>query len=185
MFKIFLNIIFLLTAGISFFVWISPEWNDISVLRENIKSYGDTLKKIESIQELRDKILKDYNSVEEGDRERLMKTLPKFLDEGAIMLIVDDLIKKNNLSLKSISFVEKRTSNSSFLIGTKNETYETENFTVEFGGSYEDFKKFLVNLEENLLPFDIKEISFSSDLGNKAKENRYFFKVVVETYWQN
>lgn len=170
----------------SFFVWVKPERDDISVLQKDIKSFEDTLSKFESIQKLRDKLLKDYNSVEEGYRERLMKILPKSLDKGAVMLMVDDLIKKNNLSLRSISFSEKGKSNSALLIGAKNEIYETGNFAVEFGGSYEDFKKFLVNLEENLLLFELKEIALSPEnFSAKAKESKYLFKVVVETYWQN
>ncbi len=184
MFRIFTSIIFILIAGMSFFTWIMPEWNDISVLRESVKSYEDILDKFQSIQELRDKVLKDYNSVGEEDKAMLMKTLPRSLDEGAVMLIADDLLKKNNLFLKSISFGEKGRAQSS--IGAKNETYKTESFVIEFSGSYEDFKSFLLNLEGSLLSFDVKEISFSSEAQNvKVKENKYLFKVVVETYWQS
>lgn len=186
MFKIFINIFFILVAGASVYLWSLPMWDDISVLKESAKSYEDTLDKFQSIQELRDKLLKDYNMVEDSNRERLMKMLPKSLNDGTLLLIVGDLLVKNRLSLKTISFTEKGgQSNSQLLIGAKTVLYETKSLALEFNGTYEDFKNFLVDMENDLLIFDIKEISFNSaSSDSKSKIHTYSFKVAIQTYWQ-
>ena len=104
MFKFFTNFILLSAAFALAFFWIRPEWKQISSLRAETKSYQETLDNLQTIQKLRDKLIEDYNSVSDEDKERLSKLLPYILNKEDVLVMIESLIKSNGLFLKTISF---------------------------------------------------------------------------------
>jgi len=54
---------------------------------------------------------------------------------------------------------------------------------MELAGSYEDFKRFLGNVETNIRIFDVKAISFQPV--GKPTQNLYSYTLTVAAYYQN
>lgn len=183
MFKFFINFILLATAFSLALFWIRPEWRQISSLRSEIKSYRETLSNLETLQKLRDRFLQDYNSVSENDKDKFAKILPSSIEEGEIMVMVENLVKSNGLFLKTISFESRAAAGT--VIGEQKKPYNSFLVAIEFAGSYEGLKNFLKNLEENLLITNIETLSFQSAGDKKLEETPvYTFKITTRVYWQ-
>lgn len=186
--RFFINFILLAAAIAMGFIWIRPEWLEISSLRKETLSYQETLNNLQAIQNLRDKFLNDYNSVSEADKQKLIKMLPSSVNEGEILVMLEDLIKSNGLSLKTVNFEKKSKSQTAIVLAEQKKPYQPSVLAMEFFGSYEAFKNFLKNLEKSLLVFEINEISFG--VGQKTKEGKetgepvFQFRIIAKTYWQ-
>src|SRR3989338_5929713 len=156
--RFFINFVLLISAVLLGLFWLKPEWKQIDSLRKESASYRETLDNLQKIQELRDKFLEDYNSVDEAGKQRLAKMLPSSVDEGEIMVMLEDLFKSNGLFLKTIAF-ERKSKQAGAVLGQQKGPYQPSVLTTEFSGSYEAFKNFLKDLEKSLLIFDVDEIT--------------------------
>lgn len=185
MLRFFINFILLAVAFSLAFFWMRPEWRQISSLRSETKSYQETLSNLQTLQKLRDRFLRDYNSISENDRDKLAKMLPSSIDEGEIMVMIENLVKSNGLFLKTISFESRGRPSAGTVIGEQKKPYNSSLVAIEFAGSYESLKNFLKNLEENLLITDVETLSFQSAGDKKSEETLiYIFKITTRIHWQ-
>ncbi len=58
-------------------------------------------------------------------------------------------------------------------------------FQVRVIGTYEDFKSFLKNVENNIRIFDVKRIDMQPTTNAKPNQNAYNYDITITAYYQN
>lgn len=202
------TILIVASVGI-FWSYVSPTYGavtgraelkgrSIQELREESTRYLDALNKTKEIEQARTGLLKKYNDISAKNREDIEKLLPDHIDSVRLIIDVNNIASKYNMSLKNIGLSESDSGTAStpaapvalpapggleppgmasLSIGPSSGAHfkATE---LRFGvtGSYEDFRAFLRNLEQSLRLVDVTSISFS------APGDAYDYTFAILTY---
>lgn len=165
MMKIITNLALLGLAYYAIFFLAKPQWEEAKVVKLEVNSYKETLDNISKMQEIRNKLLKEYNSISEDEKKKLERMFASSLNEGELIGMLDNLANSNSMTLTDISFNKQNASQSGTVIGgggAVNQPYTPYSFSLSVKGSYNAFKNFLKNTEKSLVIIDIGSISFSS-----------------------
>jgi len=180
MFKIIINLLLIISSLYSVFFLIKPQFKEISFLKIKVASYKENFNNIEKVRELRNKYLKDYNEISEENKAKLETMIPKAVNEGEMMLMLDGIAKANSMSLTGISFAKEGEQMSSVLgLSKKENPYTPYFFSMDLTGTYVGFKNFLRNIEKNLVIIDIDSVSFNSP---ENGSDSYKFKIKAMIY---
>lgn len=174
-----LPIIFVLIALGLFFVYIDPTYQEIKVLRAQEGQYDSALTKSKELQATRDTLLGKYNTFASSDLERLTKLIPDNVDNVRLVLDLDGIAATYGMSIRNVlvsgSGVERAQRGA---VGPSASPYESVVLSFSVFSTYDDFIRFLEDLEQSLRIVDIISISFTAPEGDL-----YEFSVSVRTYW--
>lgn len=175
-----------------FFGYINPTYGaltgkaelkerSISELKEEAKRYDDALTKTREIEKKRTGLLEKYNAIPLADRERLEKLLPDHIDSVRLIIDVNNIASQYGMTLRNITLTEsdgQSPAASANAIGPQGQRYVAVGLRFGVGGSYDDFRAFLRDLEQSLRVVDVQTLSFGS--GKEADE--YSYSVTLATY---
>lgn len=184
MFRIIINLFFLVISVMLLWIFAKPEWAEISRLKKEKVFLEDTLINIQKIQRLRDQQLESYNSISSENREKLNHFLPQSEDKAAFVLMIDNIAKSRGIFLKSIS-VQENKENQRSLVLNKDKKDDNENnsnkpsVSIIASGSYSSFRGFLSDLEKNVRVIDVSNVVF-----NSSKTDNYEYKIDGYVYWK-
>jgi len=203
----------ILTSIGMFFVYINPLYSGITgaqsfkdksikELRADEEQYKNALTKTKEISEIQSGLIAKFNSIPRGDRESLVKLLPDHVDTVRLIIDIDRIISKHNMTLENITVASIGESSSSksaevfapggengvptatvrqnTSIGPRNMHAEPVSLTFSVSGPYEVFLTFIRDLENSLRIIDIESVNFSST-GDTEGETKYTF--AVNTYY--
>lgn len=181
--SIILSIILLLASVGSFFMVIDPTYADIKKLRVENSEYDGALNNSKQIQEYRDKLLDQYNSLTKSDLERLEKVLPSGVDNVRLVMEIDRVAARYGMTLKNVNIDSERDKEeilaaNTKIVGKENKPYGDIGISFNVSGTYESFNPFIKEIEESLRIIDIESISFSTQ-----DRNSYQYEVKLRTYW--
>jgi hypothetical protein len=171
-------ILVLLSIGI-FYTFTAPQYSDAQALASQSADYQSLLANVSTITEARDNLMNSFEAIPQTEKDRLMKALPDSIDSIAIARDLDGIAAKYGIALTSVSVEDKDPSAGSpvDLSGTSI-PYATSFVSFSFVSDYENFLKFLDDIEKSLRIMDIKEASFQT-----AETGIYEYRVTAETYW--
>jgi Tfp pilus assembly protein PilO len=182
-----------------FFVFTSPLFNDISILRTEVESYNQALDNSKMLENERDKLTAKYNSIIPENLTKLQKLLPENVDNIRLILEIEQVAAPYGMILKDVKYNTKEDTNSTVVTGAVVQgagslMQAPQNygiFDLEFStvGTYNNFINFTKDLESNLRIVDVSSVVFSSNVtGTGANANtsapevyKYDFK--IKTYW--
>ncbi len=181
-----------------FFLYTKPTYDNARSLQGLIAEYNQALDKAGELQRLKQALLSRYNAFNPSDIERLHKLLPDHVDNVRLVLDLDNMAQRYNLALQNVivgAVLPEATTAIGAIGGSQSYDSLTFKFTTE--GSYEDFVRFMEDLEKSLRIVDLVSLSMASvggggsaniPSGKDAKnipppELRYRFDVTVRTYW--
>lgn len=182
-------IIFLIASAGIFFGYVDPNYKGRSdFLESDYTTYGVKQLQIEKAQydntannsnevtSKRDLLTEKKNKITTGDQEKLLKLLPDNIDNVKLILEVSNIAEKRSLTIRNISLggETKKTTE----IGPDDSPYGTVSLKFNVISSYDNFLKFLDDLENNLRLVDITDISF-----NSTESGFYEFSFSLNTYW--
>ncbi len=182
----------------SFFMFVSPSYNEIVILREQIASYEEALNNSKALESERDKLSQKYNSFAPGNLSKLQKLLPDNVDNIRLILEIEKVATPYGMTLKDVRYEttkkdEKKGSTSVAIQGgidavVVNKDYGTWNLQFSTTGTYKNFLNFIKDLENNLRIVDISSIQFSSIAGNglnisNNNSESYKYDITIKTYW--
>lgn len=180
MIKIIINLLLIFSSVYSVFFLIQPQFKEISFLKSEAVSYKENFNNIEKVRNLRDKYLESYNEINEEDKAKIEAMIPSAVNEGEMMLMLDQIAKASSLSLTGISFAKEGEQASAILgLGKKDNSYTPYFFSMDLTGTYAGFKNFLKNIEKSLLIIDTDSISFN---GSEKGGDLYKFKIKAMIY---
>lgn len=168
----------LILASIGVFVWlINPLYSDIGTLEQEAASFNAALAKSKELQTVRDELLSKYNTFSTGDLDRLGRMVPDNVDNVRLIMDINNVAARYNMSLKDtkITIVDESKSG---LLGPDRKKYGSVQLEFSVTGPYGIFLSFLGDLERSLRIVDILGLTFSS-----ASKDFYDFNVILQTYW--
>lgn len=185
-------ILIVLALGI-YFTFTSAKIAELQSIRTVNREYQVAINNSEKLLKVREDVLKAYNSISEGDKERLNKLVPDNVDNVRLIIDVkDDIAARNGLFLKNIKTSSPdipvagaaapgaaATSANLASVGSQ----AGSNFgvvTLSFGvtTTYEQFITFLKDLESSLRILDVSSITLATN-----DQGTYDFTVELKTYW--
>ena len=173
-------VLLLLSIGL-FYTFTNSQYREAKELSALANEYQSVLKNISQIVELRDSLLATYATIPVVEIDRMNKVLPDNIDTVRLALDLDSMAARYGISIKNIQTILGTNRNANLIVLPEYESaYETATFMFGFVSSYDNFMRFLADIEKNLRIMDIKSITFqTSDSGF------YDYQVSAETYWLN
>jgi len=174
-------------AGAIFFMYTRPTYDHVQAIRVEIKQYDEALKKAAELQERKQTLLSRYNAFNLADIERLQKLLPDHVDNVRLILDMDSLANSYGLALQNVDVSVPDTASGSGegsvgVISAGNQKYNSLTLTFSTTGTYDNFIKFLEDLESSLRIVDLVSLNVAS-VGAVGRELRYSYNVTLRTYW--
>jgi len=214
--KIILSIIFIASSVLVFVFYTRNAYQDISKTRALIESYGQALDKAKQVESKLDELIAQRNQYPKEKLERLAKLIPSSVDNIQLILDIEGVTKrydmrmqKVNISHGSANKKEKRSDIGAGLnIGAGEEDLVQHlDLSFELVSSYDDFIRFIVDLEHSLRIVDFVNVTINAKERGRYEDTfesgiqdtnasstsmmsdsstyapKYTFSVVLRTYW--
>ena len=180
MFKIFIALFLIAGAVLVFFVRSESYFVEIKSLRKQVSSYNETINTAKKIRSSIDKTLLEYNGVSQENVDKIKKMVPSEDESMELVVQIDDMMRKNGLTLKAINIKDVASQNSSS-DSPKNDGKIAESVFLSMNaqGSYESFRSFIKGLEKSLRLIDVVSVSI-----NPGDQNNYSFSIESVSYWR-
>jgi hypothetical protein len=190
-------ILIVLAIGI-YFTFTRGKLAELQSIRAVNAEYQAAIDNSAKLLKVRTDVLNAYNSISEGDKERLNKLVPDNVDNVRLIIDVkDDIAARHGLFLKNIHTSSPdlpavggaAPTSPTTLPGSTNlapsgsGSAAAANFgvvTLSFGVSttYEQFISLLKDLESSLRILDVSSLSISTN-----ESGTYDFSIDLKTYW--
>lgn len=179
-------ILIILAIGI-YFTFTRAKFAELQAIRAVNAEYQTAIDNSAKLLKVREDVLTSYNSISEGDKERLNKLVPDNVDNVRLIIDVkDDIAARHGLFLKNI-----RTSSPDIPItngapatqGTANlasgqTSFGTVTLSFSVSTTYDQFMAFLKDLESSLRILDVSSLTLTTN-----EEGTFDFAVELKTYW--
>jgi hypothetical protein len=159
-----------------FFGYITPHWNTIGGLKKQQSAYEDVLVKAREAEALKKELQVKYESFSKNDKENLQKILPDTVDNIRLLLDLNQIALAYGTNLISTHIDTPQVQTTATQQGEP--TYGSLGITFSVKMTYENFLRFLHDIQRNLRLTDVTAVTFTSD-----KDNLYTFSVGLRTYW--
>lgn len=190
--KFLLPIFLILLAIGGFIMLVSPQYEKVSSLRQEVSAYDNALNNSKALESERDKLVTKYNAIDQGNLDKISKMLPDSIDNIRLILEIEKIASPYGMTLRDVKYedTKKEEKGNTPLAGAENEAtnedYGVWNLEFSTEGNYNNFIKFTKDMEKNLRLVDISSIEFSAaeSLSSKSSSNdvyKYNFK--IKTYW--
>ena len=171
-------ILLLLSVGLFYAVFM-PRYEKVQGLVSQQDQYKEVLANVSQLGQIRDDLEVKYQNTPAQEVARLEKILPSNVDTVNLAMNFDSIAARYGISIKSIRTVESKVDTGSGIIQTNgNKPYERVTVSFSFISTYENFRKFMTDIEKSLRIIDVKSVSFQT-----TESGIYEFQVSVQTYW--
>lgn len=182
-----LPIILILSSVGLFFGFINPKYTDIVDLKKQSSEYEQALVNANKLILKRDELAQKYNQFTPDSIDKIQKMLPDSVDNIRLIIAIEQIANKYGMPLENPKYeaasitADKKASQPATPAEANEPVKDYDSFELGFTvtGTYENFLKFLDDIEKNLRIVDIKAVDFSPKEGSKA----FKFEVTIDTYW--
>ncbi|MEW5908150.1 MAG: hypothetical protein AB1643_03190 [Patescibacteria group bacterium] len=170
-------LIFLTTAIVISYYWSKPIYDDIRVMLDQENGLNNALTKSKELQIIRDDLLARYNSISKSDLEAIEKMIPNNPNNVKIAVEIENIARKNNVVLKTLS-VQGMTTPDSSSAPAQGLSVATMDMSFKASAPYNSFLNFLADLEKSLRIIEIKNLTF-----NAGETDFYEYNFSALTYY--
>ncbi len=176
-------ILLLISVGL-FYTFTMPRWDKIGDLQAQAATYKNVLDNVTVVEAKRDELYAQYKNISPEQLAQIEKVLPNTVDTVTLALNLDAIAAHYGISIKSVqtSTNDPNDIQSSVIIDPAAAPafpYQTVYVNFEIVSNYDNFRKFLGDIEKSLRIIDIKSIAFQATGDNKL----YNYHISVQTYW--
>ncbi len=173
----------------TFFAFVNPTYKEVQLLRADSARYDEALTSAQQLQAERDALNEKYRNLPAEDLERLNKLLPDNVDNIRLIINLQQMAQTYGMAVSSVKFDAAATNTakgSQTAAASAAEVAQAQKdygvFDLEFttSGSYQNFQKFLKDIESSLRVTDIQSVGFTSDSVGKQG---YTYTIKLKTYW--
>lgn len=170
-------LLIVLSIGL-FYTFSSPQYKQVKILQTSASEYKDVIENVSRISQARDALLVNYEAIPLAEREKLLKVLPDNIDSVRLALDLDTIASRYGIAITSVR-VDKADPNAALAVLPDSALpYEKALVTVGFAANYENFARFIADLEKSLRIMDVKALNF-----RVTDEGVYQHELKIETYW--
>jgi len=174
-------IILMISLGL-FYTFTSPQYKKIGDLRTVSQTYTNILNNASDLSTKREELLSKYRNIPKQNIESVTKVLPDNVDIVRLTMDFDSIASRYGLSIKGIQVDKSKNGNSSnnsaIVVNQAEQVYDSTIISFSFVSSYDNFRKFMHDIENSLRIVNIKSVDFQS-----TENSLYQYKVSIETYW--
>lgn len=158
---------------------VLPKWEELSVLRTEQSKYEETIEKTKQIEQKKNELLAKFNEIRSEDRARIESLIPDKYDYVRLVSQIDAVGSKYGISIDKVQSSEHDTSvGNSIGDAAPAKIYKSATISFSFDATYENFGKFMDDLERSLRILDVKSIRIIAMEGSV-----YTFNMEIDTYW--
>ncbi len=173
-----ITFLLLIVAVCVFWFWTRPLLAQIDTLKAERDSFNQALDKSKELQTLRDSILENYNSISQGDIDRLSKMLPAEPETAKLLVQLSDMATESgSVILNSLDAQETKNPASASLPSAVD--YQEVNIRMSFSANYNDFRSFMDKIQSSLRLMDMEQIDFFA-----ADASSYDFNINAKAYYK-
>ena len=198
--KLILSIILVLVAVGITVSFTRAEYSEYQAIKAEAKSYEDALSQADELAKLRQNLLVELNDIDITERNRLEKFLPRSIDTVRLTIEVTSIARNAGMEVEQFSFTESQVEQSPetplevaaepSVANAENPgisldsqiqsqaNYSQVDMNLSTSGTYEDFKNFLEEVQDNLRLTDIRSLSVT-----QGEEGTNSYQLVLRTYW--
>lgn len=174
-------IVLVVVAAGLFLLYTRPAYDTVRELRSAEASYDEALTRSREIQEVRNKLISKYNTFSPEDLRRLERLLPDHVDNIRLIIDIDNIAARYNLRIRNVALEgtkDGREERSDLAVGASGDPIGVIGVGFTTAARYEDFVRFMQDLERSLRIVDVTGISFSTGQGDLQE-----YSVSLRTYW--
>jgi Tfp pilus assembly protein PilO len=168
----------IIIAGIIFFSFTDPVYKELKALNLESSQFDEALNRSKELQAIRDELLSRYNTFSTEDLDKIEKLLPDNVENVRLILDIDNIASKYGMLIKDVSVLNEGAQEKSDAVTIEGELGRIV-LSFNITSPYDDFKRFIRDLEQSLRLVDIKGLSFRQ----RDNSNLMDFGVTIETYW--
>lgn len=187
-------IILILVAIGVFFFFIDPKYKGIQEINTQITENNRTLDVAKRLRAQREDLTNRYNQISKGEQEDLEKLLPDTVDNVRLIIDIENIANQAGIVVRDIDIrvpeeepAQARTTQTSLFDSSSSAIqYVDKNkigvitFSFTAATRYEDFLRFLTQLEQSKRIVDIRSIEIARGTGDQVF---FDYKVTFDTYW--
>ena len=187
MLKIILATAGFAVSGALFFLYTQPTYDEASRVNQEIVRYDEALSKATDVQTRSEDLNTKFNAIPKELQERLKKMLPDHVDNVRLILDLDHLAGLHGMALQNVGInltSEGATKGTAIGAAASHEKFDSLTMKFTVSGTYQEFMRFLTDIESSLRIVDVIQLSISggtTPLGQN--EPLYNFDFLIRTYW--
>lgn len=191
--RTFAPILLLIIAVGLFFSYTRPAYDVLQAFQQQEEKLDEAIKDTNKLLEKHDTLITKYGSIPQQDRMRLGKILPNELDVVRLILDVDSLALKNNITIKAFDVPQMDTPTRTNTAQQRSRAGVTPQedspigsavVTIDCEGEYEDLKSMLFEIERSLSLMDVVRLDVVvSDLSKPGTTEGIKYKIGLQSYW--
>lgn len=181
MMRLFLPLILIAIAIGLFFVFTDPTYQTIKDLRVQEMEYDQALTKSKELLAIRNSLISKRNTFSPDDVNKVARVLPDNVDNIRLILDTETIAQRYRLHIEEIGISAPQASReerSELAVGDTNDPVGSVQLSFSVTARYDDFLRFIKDLERSVRIVDIQSISFSVGEGELAD-----YSVAIKTYW--
>ena len=189
----------ILFAGLIFFAYTKPAYDNIQTVQAQIVQYNAALAKAKELDAVKQTLLSKYNAFNPSDITRLETMLPDQVNNIGLILDLDTLATKYGLSLEGVAISDENSSSGA--VGGSTQPYDSLGVAFSIHCTYAQFLQYVGALQSSLRIVDLQGISVGAGgtptTGNGTTpslsaiagsstipdNNVYDFTINLRTYW--
>ncbi len=174
-------LLIIVSVGI-FFFYIDPNYKELKVLQETKAENEKMMGKAAELRAKRDVLNKKYIAISEAERDQLSKVMPETVDNVRLILDIDNIAQKYGITLRGITVtggVEDSATQSKQIVDKTDKKNGAITLGFSFSASYDDYKNFLIDLENSLRIVDVTDFTITAS----DTSNIYDYSLKLNTYW--
>lgn len=175
--KNLLPLAFIVLAIASYFVYLSPEYENIKVLRAEEARYLEAKANAEELTRVYDRLATEYNNLSQANIDRLNVFLPDSFDSTRFAMDMDGLAGRYGIKIRDISVESLSQPTDPSL---PQQAFKTHTVSFKFKSPYPNFVAFMKDIETNLHIMDVTKVTFAA-----TETGIYDFTVSLQTYSLN
>jgi Tfp pilus assembly protein PilO len=180
--KSLFSLFIVIVCSIAYFLLIAPKIDAIQGLRATLNKYNTTVNESKELQVTLNGMFSSLNAISDTDQTRLNRAVPKQFNNILFVSELNNIAFKNAVSIKSIQIDEKILEGSDVVVQTgAGDLYRTVSAKITVAGPYDQFIKFLKDIESSLRIMDVRTISIKA-IERQAGAVSYEYTLEIETY---
>jgi len=165
---IFPSTLIVLSIG-AVFMYVSPQFKELSSLRQTRTQYSQSVEKIDLIKKKYEEVKQWQDGIRQNDLKRIGEILPEEFDNVQFLLDLNLLSARNSIVVGAVDIGSSE---------KKDAKYVTHTVSFSFDAPYSlSATNFLKGLEKSLTVFDVIDFSITN-----SDNNRLSYSLVFNTY---
>lgn len=184
--KSFLSLLFIAVSITVLFVMVKPKYESLQDLRQEVASANVNLDTAAKLAKSRDELIATYQGISKADLDNLKILLPDSVDNIRLIIQINSLATKNNLSLlRNVDYQTEQTTQAPQDPQIVQKPYGEFTISFQTTGQYKNFLAFISDLEQNLRLVDVVKVDFApAEQGvQQTAGTSLAYKVTLQTYW--